>query len=177
MSTFAFMKSIRFAILLTLLILPSLCHAQDWGMDPEWESMMRVYVKQSFNLEGKVYGTDQYEPNPYPLQGANIRMNCVADTTLMDGMAAGKDGEFWVSLWSRSRLKDTRVHIIISYLGMEPLDTIVQPEKKVEEVQEEQIKVIVIPETLTIKDLSCFSCLDLCYYASCLPYRHLEHSR
>ena len=133
MSTFAFMKSIRFAILLTLLILPSLCHAQDWGMDPEWESMMRVYVKQSFNLEGKVYGTDQYEPNPYPLQGANIRMNCVADTALMDGMAAGKDGEFWVSLWSRSRLKDTRVHIIISYLGMEPLDTIVQPEKKVED--------------------------------------------
>lgn len=106
---------------------------QDWYSDPEWESAMRMYVKQIYRFEGNVYGTDQYEPEPYPLQGANVRMTCMGDTTQMEGMAAGSEGEFWTDIWSRTRLKDTRVHIIISYLGMESLDTIVQPARSKED--------------------------------------------
>ena len=99
---------------------------EEW-IDPEFESMIRTYVKQFFQVTGKVYGIDDYEPEPYPLQGANIKVTCMGDTTAFDGMAADKDGSFWVYMSRRDRIKDTRLRVTISYLGMETLDTIFSP--------------------------------------------------
>ena len=106
--------------------------AQGWS-DPEFESMIRTYVKQWYSVTGSVFGVDEYEPNPYPLQGANIKVTCVGDTTDFSGMAADKDGNFWVDITRRDRLKDTRLHIVISYLGMQTLDSIFEPEHKKED--------------------------------------------
>lgn len=95
----------------------------DWS-DPEMESFLRTYIKQLYQVEGKVFGVDDYEPTPYPLQGANIKVTCMGDTTAFDGMAADKDGSFWVYMSRRDRLKDTRLRVTVSYLGMGTLDTI-----------------------------------------------------
>ena len=103
--------------------------AQDWS-SPETESMLRTYVKQVYEVNGKVYGVDEYEPNPYPLQGANILVTCMGDTTSSDGAAADKDGSFWTYMSRRDRLKDTRLRVRISYLGMQTLDSIIDPPMK-----------------------------------------------
>ena len=103
--------------------------AQDWS-SPETESMLRTYVKQIFQVEGKVYGVDDYEPEPYPLQGANIVVTCMGDTTEFDGSMADKDGSFWTYISRRDRLKDTRLRVRISYLGMQTLDSIMDPPMK-----------------------------------------------
>ena len=103
--------------------------AQDWS-SPETESMLRTYVKQVYEVNGKVYGVDEYEPNPYPLQGANILVTCMGDTTASDGAAADKDGSFWTYMSRRDRLKDTRLRVRISYLGMQTLDSIIDPPMK-----------------------------------------------
>ena len=103
--------------------------AQDWS-SPEIESMMRQYVKQVFEVNGKVYGVDEYEPDPYPLQSANVKVVCMGDTTEFDGGAAGPDGRFWTYMSRRDRLKDTRLRVTISYLGMQTLDTILDPPMK-----------------------------------------------
>ena len=100
---------------------------QDWS-NPEVESIMRTYIKQLFQVTGKVYGVDDYEPEPYPLQGANVKVTCVGDTTAFDGMAVDKDGYFWVYMYRRDRIKDTRLRVTISYLGMETLDSIFSPQ-------------------------------------------------
>jgi hypothetical protein len=104
--------------------------AQDWN-SPEIESMLRQYVKQVFEVNGRVFGVDEYEPDPYPLQSANIKVTCLGDTTSFDGAAAGPDGTFWTYMSRRDRLKDTRIRITISYLGMQTLDSIIDaPMKK-----------------------------------------------
>ena len=95
----------------------------DWS-SPETESYLRTYIKQLFQVDGRVFGVDDYEPTPYPLQGANIKVTCMGDTTVFDGMAADKDGSFWVYISRRERLKDTRLRVTVSYLGMGTLDTI-----------------------------------------------------
>ena len=95
----------------------------DWS-NPETESFLRTYIKQFYQVEGKVFGVDDYEPEPYPLQGANIKVTCLGDTTAFDGMAADKDGSFWVYMSRQDRLKDTRMRVTVSYLGMGTLDTI-----------------------------------------------------
>lgn len=115
-----------------MLLSVSVARAQDWS-SPEFESMIRTYVKQVFDVSGKVLGVDEYEPNPYPLQGANIKVICLGDTTAFDGMAADKDGRFWVYMSRRDRLKDTRLRVTISYLGMQTLDSIFSPEGKRED--------------------------------------------
>ena len=106
--------------------------AQNWT-SPEFESMIKTYVKQSFQVTGKVYGVDDYEPEPYPLQGANIKVTCMGDTTAFDGMAADKDGSFWVYMSRRDRLRDSRLRVTISYLGMQTFDSIFSPEPKRED--------------------------------------------
>lgn len=74
-------------VLLAAMLLISIgVSAQDWS-SPETESMLRTYVKQIFQVEGRVFGVDEYEPNPYPLQGANILVKCLGDTTETDGGA------------------------------------------------------------------------------------------
>ena len=105
---------------------------QSWS-SPEYESMIGTYIKQLFSVTGRVYGIDDYEPTPYPLQGANIKVTCMGDTTAFDGMAANNEGRFWVSMYRRDRLKDTRLRVTISYLGMQPLDTIFSPEGRKED--------------------------------------------
>ena len=70
--------------------------------------MLRTYVKQIFQVEGRVFGVDEYEPNPYPLQGANILVKCLGDTTETDGGAADKDGSFWTYM-SRRLLEQEKV--------------------------------------------------------------------
>ena len=106
--------------------------AQNWS-SPEYESMIKTYMKQVFQVTGRVYGVDEFEPEPYALQGANIKVTCLGDTTAFDGMAADRDGDFWVYMYRRNRLKDTRLHVTISYLGMETLDSIFSPELKKED--------------------------------------------
>lgn len=118
-----------------LLSCPAAAFSQGWE-NIEWSSMSKLYAKQVFILDGTLLGTDQYEPEPYPLQGANIKMTCLGDTTLMDGSTVSEEGYFWVYISSRSRLKDTRIHIEISYLGMEGMDTIIQPEATREDGQD-----------------------------------------
>ena len=126
------MKLKRFFMSAVGLMFFSMVVAQDWS-SPEFESMIKTYVKQSYEVTGKVYGVDEYEPNPYPLQGANIKVTCMGDTTEFDGMAADKDGSFWVYMNRRDRLKDTRLRVTISYLGMQTLDSIFSPESRKED--------------------------------------------
>ena len=110
-----------------MLLAISVAQAQDWT-SPEFESMIRTYIKQVFEVNGRVFGVDDFEPNPYPLQGANIKVTCLGDTTSFDGMAAASDGGFWIYMTRRDRIKDTRLRVTISYLGMQTLDTIISPQ-------------------------------------------------
>lgn len=121
--------NLRRVLLAALVLFTISVSAQDWS-SPETESMLRTYVKQIFQVNGRVYGVDDYEPEPYPLQGANILVKCMGDTTATDGSMADEDGDFWTYISRRDRLKDTRLHIRISYLGMQTLDTIVDPPMK-----------------------------------------------
>jgi hypothetical protein len=121
--------NLKRVLLAALMLFTISVSAQDWG-SPEVESMLRTYIKQSFQVTGRVYGVDDYEPDPYPLQGANILVKCMGDTTATDGSMADKDGDFWTYMSRRDRIKDTRLRIRISYLGMQTLDTIVDPPMK-----------------------------------------------
>ena len=121
--------NLKRVLLAAMLLLTISAGAQD-GSSPETESMLRTYVKQIFQVDGKVYGVDDYEPEPYPLQGANILVTCMGDTTEFDGSMADKDGEFWTYMSRRDRLKDTRLRVRISYLGMQTLDSIIDPPMK-----------------------------------------------
>ena len=103
--------------------------AQDWD-SPEIESMLRAYIKQSFTVEGKVFGVDDYEPDPYPLQSANVKITLMGDTTEVTGTSVDRDGYFWNYTSRRDRLKDTRIRVTISYLGMETYDSIYSPKAK-----------------------------------------------
>ena len=85
--------NLKRVLLAVMLLISMVVSAQDWS-SPETESMLRTYVKQIFQVDGKVYGVDDYEPEPYPLQGANILVTCMGDTTEFDGSMADKDGEF-----------------------------------------------------------------------------------
>ena len=84
--------------------------AQDWD-SPEIESMLRAYIKQSFTVEGKVFGVDDYEPDPYPLQSANVKITLMGDTTEVTGTSVDRDGYFWNYTSRRDRLKDTRIRV------------------------------------------------------------------
>ena len=113
----------RYLLLVILLTLFAGLKAQDWTT-PEIESLLRTYIKQWYEVEGRVFGIDDFEPEPYPLQGANIKVTCMGDTTVFDGTAVDKDGGFWVSMTLRNRLRDTRLRVTISYLGMQTLDSV-----------------------------------------------------
>lgn len=113
----------RYLLSVILLTLFAGLKAQDWTT-PEIESLLRTYIKQWYEVEGRVFGIDDFEPEPYPLQGANIKVTCMGDTTVFDGTAADKDGGFWVSMTLRNRLRDTRLRVTISYLGMQTLDSV-----------------------------------------------------
>lgn len=116
---------IKGAILLILMLaMMSLsAYSQGWYEgSPESRAMMNSYVKQRFRVEAKIWGTDDFEPKPYPLQGANVKVVCKADTTEMEGSSADKDGHVWVDIFRRKKLKDTTLHITISYIGMKTIE-------------------------------------------------------
>ena len=123
---FAGMNLKRFFVAMAMAAVFTGAMAQDWS-SPETESMLRTYVKQIFQINGRVFGIDDFEPEPYPLQGANVVVTCMGDTTSFDGAAADKDGSFWTYMSRRDRLKDTRLRIRISYIGMQTLDSIIDP--------------------------------------------------
>ena len=139
---------------------------QDWS-SPETESYMKTYVKQSFQVTGRVYGVDDFEPDPYPLQFANVRVVCMGDTTSSDGSAVDKEGYFWTYMSRRDRIKDTRLRVIISYLGMQTLDTIIQPdERKVEGVQTYEVtldSVVLHSNPLTTREVEIVAELQRMY--------------
>ena len=126
---FAGMNLKRYFVTVAMMAVFAGAMAQDWS-SPETESMLRTYVKQIFQINGRVYGIDDFEPEPYPLQGANVVVTCMGDTTSFDGAAADKDGSFWTYMSRRDRLKDTRLRIRISYIGMQTLDSIIDPPMK-----------------------------------------------
>ncbi len=119
----------RFWLTVTMMTAFTAAMAQDWS-SPEIESMLRTYVKQVFQVNGKVFGVDDYEPDPYPLQGANVLVRCMGDTTSFDGSMVDEDGSFWTYMSRRDRLKDTRLRIRITYIGMQTLDTIIDTPMK-----------------------------------------------
>lgn len=94
---------------------------------PEMRALISAVLKHRYEVKGKVMGTDDFEPNPYPLQNANVQLICVADTTQIGGVAADKDGKFTGYIFCRNKLKDLRVRIKISYVGMETYDQIFTP--------------------------------------------------
>lgn len=118
----------RFLSVTFLLVCISMS-AQDWTT-PEMESLLRTYVKQIYELHGRVFGVDEFSPDPFPLQGANIKMTCLADTTVFDGSTVDGAGYFWATIGQRKRFDDTRVRIEISYLGMEKFDSVFSPPKE-----------------------------------------------
>ncbi len=123
------MKRLLLSLALLLCCICSTMKAQDWYSSPQSAASMKLYVKQIYQCEGRVFGVDEFSPEAYPLQGANVVVTCVGDTALTDGSSAWTDGSFYTSMWIRDRLKDTRLHIKVTYLGMETLDTIIQPQK------------------------------------------------
>ena len=118
---------------LSLLILTAFVSVSaDAQNSPEFEAMIRTMFKQFYEVKGKVYGVDDYETTPYALQGANIKVTCVADSTVNGGAAAFDKGGFQVGFTSRTRLKDPRLHVVVSYLGMQSYDKILTPVKSKE---------------------------------------------
>lgn len=120
-------------LLLSLLAIAgcSQLNAQGWD-SPEMQAYMRTYVKQWYEVTGKIYGVDDFEPKPYPLQGATVKVVCMGDTTEMSGGAVEKDGSVWVGIQRRDRLKDTRLKVTVSYIGMETYEHIYTPKQSKE---------------------------------------------
>lgn len=96
---------------------------------PELQAMISLYAKQIFVVNGVVYGTDEFEPKPYPLQGANIEVMCVGDSTETYGAASNSNGEFLIPIFMRHHPKSTDLHIRISYVGMDGVDKVFKPKE------------------------------------------------
>ena len=128
---------VRLLLVMALLMMSSSAFSQGWYEgSPESRAMMNTYVKQRFRVTGRIWGTDDFEPKPYPLQGANVKVVCKADTTEMEGMSANKDGSVDVFIYRRSKLKDTTLHITISYIGMKTIEGDYVPKPKKDEYGE-----------------------------------------
>lgn len=117
----------RFLMTVLLLVVGTVTAMGQLYNDLRWRSEQKQRVKMRFQVEGRIYGTDSFEPNPFPLQGAAVKVTCVADSTVMDGGSVGSEGYFWSWLSVNERLKDTSLRIVISYIGMETFDSIYQP--------------------------------------------------
>jgi|GEM_PF-1030676 len=94
---------------------------------PEVQVLISMFAKQIFVVNGKVYGTDDFEPTPYPLPGAQVTVTCVGDTAEVYTAATNDKGEFLVPIFLRQRLKDNRLHVKIAYIGMDGVDRTFQP--------------------------------------------------
>lgn len=75
------------------------------------------------NISGRIYGTDEMDPKPYPLPSANIQLVCLNDTTVKTVAVADKNGHFLHGmnvLKKRVKKNDVpRVAMKVSYVGYE----------------------------------------------------------
>lgn len=102
---------------------------QEWASKPELQAFISMFAKQIFVVNGKVYGTDEFEPTPYPLQGAHIQVTCLGDTTQTFAGASNAQGEFLVPIFLRQRLNSNMLDIKISYVGMDGVDQSFAPKE------------------------------------------------
>lgn len=100
---------------------------QEWASKPELQALISLFAKQIFVVNGRLFGTDDFEPNPYPIQGAQVLVTCVGDTAEVYTAASNEDGEFLVPIFLRSKLKSNDLHIKISYIGMDGVDSVYTP--------------------------------------------------
>lgn len=100
---------------------------KEWASKPELQAFIKMFAKQIFVVNGKVYGTDDFEPRPYPLQGANVEVTCVGDTSQVFGAATNADGEFLVPIFLRHKLQDNRLLIKVTYVGMDGVNKVFTP--------------------------------------------------
>ena len=79
-----------------------------------------------FRICGNVYGTDEFDSVPYPLSGANVQIICVGDTSKHTTAVCNEKGNFEISSYATKlhKLKDKRLRVRISYVGMQPIDQI-----------------------------------------------------
>ena len=123
------MKRIHITALL-LLLFHAISQAQ--VLTPEKYAEQQSEKKQDYTVTGTVFGTDIFETRPYRLTRANVRMILMGDSTTIGGMATEEGGLFRINLTHRARLKDTRVKIRVSYVGMQPFEQIYDMEHKQE---------------------------------------------
>ena len=75
------------------------------------------------NISGRIYGTDEMDPKPYPLPSANIQFVCLNDTTVKKVAVTNKEGRFYNGmnvLKKRVKKNDVpRVRMKVSYVGYE----------------------------------------------------------
>ncbi len=75
------------------------------------------------NISGRIFGTDEMDPKPYPLPNANIQLVCLNDTTVKTVAVADKNGHFLHGmnvLKKRVKKNDVpRVAMKVSYVGYE----------------------------------------------------------
>lgn len=100
---------------------------QEWASKPELQAMIALFTKQIFVVNGRIFGTDDFEPTPYPLQGASIQVKCVGDTSEVHGAVTNDEGEFLIPIFLRQKLKSNQLHIKISYIGMDGVDRVFTP--------------------------------------------------
>lgn len=102
---------------------------QEWASKPELQAFISMFAKQIFVVNGRLFGTDEFEPKPYPLQGAHVEVKCVGDTAQVFAGVSNSEGEFLVPIFLRQRLKSNLLHIKISYVGMDGVDQTFTPKE------------------------------------------------
>lgn len=76
-------------------------------------------------IQGKIYGVDEYENTPYILAGARLHAQCVEDSTIFDCTEyTNAEGKLAVEMRAEEFTVKNRIHISVSYVGMETLDSI-----------------------------------------------------
>lgn len=95
---------------------------KDLANKPEVQVLISMFAKQIFVVNGKIFATDDFEPEPYPLPGAQVTVTCVGDTAEIYTAVSNDKGEFLVPIFLRQRLKSNDLHVKISYIGMDGVD-------------------------------------------------------
>lgn len=98
-----------------------------------WIISIGVQAQTVIQVKGKVYGVDEYESTPYKLVGAKVQTYCVGDSAKTNNTDVTDDsGRLGVmySVWNVGINKDTKIRVHLSYVGMEPLDTLCAPVRK-----------------------------------------------
>ncbi len=100
---------------------------KDLANKPEVQVLISMFAKHIFVVNGRIYATDDFEPDPYPLPGAQVTVTCVGDTAEIYTAATNEKGEFLIPIFLRQRLKDNRLHVKIAYIGMDGVNRTFEP--------------------------------------------------